>query len=57
MHKGLASADLHAIREHVNTGRVLGSARFQQEIATMLKRRVSLRPPGRPRKQETADEH
>jgi putative transposase len=50
---GLVPADLHAIRDHVNTGRVLGSARFQEEIATMLKRRVSIRPPGRPRKQET----
>jgi len=40
------------IRKSVNTGLVLGSERFKDEIESNLKRRVRLGTPGRPRKQE-----
>jgi putative transposase len=48
--EGVGEGDLQAIRDHVNKGRVLGSASFQEEIEAMLKRRVKIQPPGRPRK-------
>ncbi len=47
---GIPDRDLQAIRDHVNKGRVLGVARFQEEIEAMLKRRVKILPPGRPPK-------
>lgn len=41
---------LKAIREAVNSGAVLGSERFKDEIEAMLERSVRLGTPGRPRK-------
>jgi putative transposase len=53
---GISEAELGAIRDHVNKGRALGSARFQEQIEAMLKRRVRIMPPGRPPKpRESAD--
>ena len=53
---GISEAELGAIRDHVNKGRALGSARFQEQIEAMLKRRVRIMPPGRPPKPlESAD--
>lgn len=46
----IGAGDLQGIRDHVNKGRVLGSRRFQEEIESMLKRRVDILPPGRPPK-------
>jgi putative transposase len=43
-------ASLKAIREAVNSGTVLGSERFKDEIEAMLARSVRLGAPGRPRK-------
>jgi putative transposase len=43
--------DIRAIRLHVNKDCVLGSERFQTEIAVMLGRRAHVAPVGRPRKE------
>ena len=51
--EGVKTADLGAIRDHVNKGRVLGSSRFQSEIESMLQRRVRIQPVGRPPKRNT----
>lgn len=44
----LGDDELASIRKHVNANRVLGGERFQNELATMLGRRVHILPPGRP---------
>lgn len=38
------------IRAHINQGKVLGSARFQQQIEELVGRSVGLKPKGRPKK-------
>jgi putative transposase len=43
--------DIRAIRLHINKDCVLGSERFQTEIAVMLGRRAHVAPVGRPRKE------
>lgn len=55
-YRGLFSAHLEPeilddIRQSTNGNYVLGSTRFKEEIANMLKRRVSPRRAGRPRKE------
>jgi putative transposase len=52
----LAMAALAAIRHQINRSGVLGSDRFQEEIAAVLGRRVQPVKPGRPR-QTTDDSH
>lgn len=47
---GLAAAPLDAIRSATNGGFVLGSARFAEQIASVLGRRVTRGQPGRPAK-------
>lgn len=42
-----------AIREATNGSYVLGSERFRNQIAEMLRRRVTRGSPGRPRRTET----
>ena len=51
VHRAISDRDLQAIRDHVNKGRVLGSAQFQGELERTLSRRVQIRPVGRPTKQ------
>lgn len=41
--------ETHSIRAHLNQGKVLGSPRFQQQIAELTGRSVDLKPIGRPR--------
>ncbi len=48
--QGVSEADLQAIRDHTNKGRVLGSTAFQAQISAILDRPVAIRPRGRPRK-------
>ena len=48
--EAISPDDLIQIRAHVEQERVLGSERFQNEIASTLARSVQLRGPGRPRK-------
>ena len=45
----LAMAALAAIRHQINRSGILGSDRFQEEIARVLGRRVQPAQPGRPR--------
>ena len=45
--------DIRAIRLHINKDCVLGSERFQAEIAVMLGRRAHVVPVGRPRKERS----
>ena len=42
-------AEITVIRAHVNQGKVLGSRRFQRQIAELTGRCVTLKPMGRPR--------
>ncbi len=49
--EALSDREVQSIRDHVNKGRVLGSAHFQDELGAMLSRRVQIRPVGRPTKQ------
>lgn len=49
------AATVDEIRAATNGGFVLGSTRFQEEIARMLGRRVVRGRPGRPRKEEPFD--
>ncbi len=53
----ISAPDVQAIRGHVNKGWVVGSARFQDELEAMLKRRVTIRAVGRPRKQHEGDDN
>ena len=46
----ISEQDLGAIRQHLNKDCALGSARFQDEIEAMLKRRAKVVGLGRPRK-------
>jgi len=46
----LASNDLQSIRDHLNKDCVLGSSKFQDEIAAMLGRRARIVPQGRPKR-------
>ena len=55
VHERLSDPDVQAIRDHVNKGCVLGSARFQDALEVMLKRRVKIRSVGKPRKQNEGD--
>ncbi len=48
--QGVDDAELQAIRDHTNKGRVLGSADFQAQISAILDRPVGIVPRGRPRK-------
>lgn len=48
----LGDDDLADIREHVQQQRALGNARFQSEVEALLKRKVAVRPRGRPRLEE-----
>ena len=57
VHERLSTLDVQAIRDHVNTGCVLGSARFQDKLEAMLKRWVTIRSVERPRKQNEGDHH
>ena len=51
-HHQVDNASLKAIRDAVNSGTVLGSERFKDEIEAVLTRSVRLGTPGRPRKME-----
>lgn len=55
VHERLSNLDVQAIRDHVNKGCVLGSARFQDKLEAMLKRWVTIRSVGRPRKQNEGE--
>jgi putative transposase len=48
----LSDDELADIREHVQQQKVLGASRFQSEIEALLKRKVMVRPRGRPRLDE-----
>lgn len=51
-HNQVDDASLKAIREAVNSGTVLGSERFKDEIEAVLARSVRLGMPGRPKKRK-----
>jgi putative transposase len=53
----LASNDVEAIRAHLNKDRALGSTRFQDEIKSILGRRVEIVPRGRPKKLKAGSEN
>jgi putative transposase len=52
----LSGETLQRLRECTNGGYVLGSVKFEQQIAAMVGRRIWKGSPGRPRKKEVREE-
>ena len=48
----ISEQEIESIRDHINQGKVLGSVKFQHQIAELLGRSVELKSIGRPKKQK-----
>lgn len=48
----IPEATFKTIREMTNRGGIVGSVKFKERIEELLHQKITIRPPGRPRKQE-----